>query len=41
VQGFDSYEACFHSIIYSLSDEAELIEVLQKLVKLHFIGAEK
>ncbi|MDX9743971.1 MAG: CbbQ/NirQ/NorQ/GpvN family protein [Arcobacteraceae bacterium] len=37
VQGFDPYEACLHSIIYSLSDEAELIEVLQKLVKLHFV----
>jgi len=37
VQGFDPYEASLHSIIYSLSDEAELIEVLQKLVKLHFV----
>jgi nitric oxide reductase NorQ protein len=41
VQGFDPYEASLHSIIYSLSDEVELIEVLQKLVKLHFIGEEK
>lgn len=37
VEGFDPYEACVHSIIYSLSDEAELIDVLKKLVKLHFI----
>ena len=37
VQGFDPYEASLHSIIYSLSDEVELIEVLQKLVKLHFV----
>ena len=37
VQGFDPYEASLHSIIYSLSDETELIEVLQKLVKLHFV----
>ncbi len=37
VQGFDPYEACLHSIIYSLSDESELIEVLQKLVKLYFV----
>jgi nitric oxide reductase NorQ protein len=36
VQGFDSYEACVHSIVYSLSDDEELIEVLKKLVKLYF-----
>ncbi len=37
VQGFDPYEACVHSIIYSLSDEEDLIVVLQKLVKLYFV----
>lgn len=36
-QGFDPCEACVHSIIYSLSDEEELIEVLQKLLKLYFV----
>lgn len=38
VQGFNPYEACIHSIIYSLSDDEELIEVLKKLVKLYFLG---
>ncbi len=37
VQGFNPYEACVHSIIYSLTDEDDLIEVLQKLVKLYFV----
>ena len=38
VQGFKPYEACIHSIIYSLSDDEELIEVLKKLVKLYFVN---
>ncbi|WP_457745286.1 CbbQ/NirQ/NorQ domain-containing protein, partial [Sulfurimonas sp.] len=36
VKGFDPYQACMHSIVESLSDEEDVIEVLQKLVSLHF-----
>jgi len=36
VKGFDPYQACIHSIVQSLSDEAEVLEVLKKLIKLHF-----
>lgn len=35
-KGFDAYEACVHSIVESLSDEEEVLEVLQTLVGLHF-----
>lgn len=35
-KGFDKYQACMHSIVQSLSDEEEVLEVLEKLVKLHF-----
>lgn len=37
VKGFDAYDACMHSIVESLSDEDEVLEVLEKLVGLHFI----
>lgn len=36
VKGFDAYEACMHSIVSSLSDDEEVLEVLQTLVGLHF-----
>lgn len=36
-KGFNEKEACMHSIVESLSDEKELLEVLEKLVDLHFI----
>jgi len=36
VKGFNPYEACMHSIVESLSDEEELLEVLRKLISLHF-----
>ncbi len=36
VKGFDPYEACMHSIVASLSDEEELLAVLEKLILLHF-----
>ncbi|QOY55480.1 CbbQ/NirQ/NorQ/GpvN family protein [Candidatus Sulfurimonas marisnigri] len=35
-KGFNSYDACIHSIVESLSDEDEVIEVLEKLIGLHF-----
>jgi len=37
VKGFDPYQACVHTIVQSLSDEEEVLEVLEKLIKLHFI----
>ncbi|SFV70428.1 Nitric oxide reductase activation protein NorQ [hydrothermal vent metagenome] len=37
VQGFDEYEACMHTIVHSLSDEEEVLEVLEKLVALYFV----
>ncbi len=40
VQGFDPYQACMHSIVESLSDEDDVLEVLRKLISLHFIRAE-
>ncbi len=40
VKGFDPYEACMHSIVESLSDEEDVLEVLQKLISLHFTKAE-
>jgi len=36
VKGFDPYQACVHTIVQSLSDEDEVLEVLQKLINLHF-----
>ncbi|MEN8147018.1 MAG: CbbQ/NirQ/NorQ/GpvN family protein [Campylobacterota bacterium] len=36
VKGFNPYEACMHSIVESLSDEEEVLEVLAKLIGLHF-----
>ena len=35
-QGFDPYNACVHSIVESLSDEEEVLEVLRTLIALHF-----
>ncbi|WP_375723573.1 CbbQ/NirQ/NorQ/GpvN family protein [Arcobacter sp. KX21116] len=35
-KGFDPYEACMHSIVESLSDEDDVLEVLEKLISLHF-----
>ena len=36
VKGFDAYDACMHSIVESLSDEEEVLAVLEKLIELHF-----
>jgi hypothetical protein len=36
VKGFDPYQACLHSIVESLSDEEDLLAVLEKLISLHF-----
>lgn len=36
VKGFDSYDACMHSIVESLSDEEEVLSVIETLVRLHF-----
>jgi len=36
VKGFDPYQACIHSIVQSLSDENDILEVLEKLIKIHF-----
>ncbi len=36
VKGFDPHQACMHSIVESLSDEEDVLEVLQKLISLHF-----
>ncbi|MFT7824710.1 MAG: CbbQ/NirQ/NorQ/GpvN family protein [Sulfurimonas sp.] len=35
-KGFNPYEACMHSIVESLSDEEGVLEVLEKLIALHF-----
>ncbi|NOQ31566.1 MAG: AAA domain-containing protein [Helicobacteraceae bacterium] len=35
-KGFDPYNACMHSIVESLSDEEDVLEVLEKLIGLHF-----
>ena len=35
-QGFNPYQACLHSIVASLSDEPDLLSVLEQLVSLHF-----
>ena len=37
VKGFDPYQACIHSIVESLSDEEEVLDVLKRLVGLYFI----
>ncbi len=36
VQGFEPYQACIHSIVQSLSDEDDVLKVLEKLISLHF-----
>ena len=36
VQGFNPYDACVHSIVESLSDEEDVLEVLRILIRLHF-----
>ena len=36
VKGFNPYQACMHSIVESLSDETEVLEVLETLISLHF-----
>lgn len=36
VKGFDAYEACIHTIVQSLSDEEDVLEVLEKLIGLYF-----
>jgi MoxR-like ATPase len=35
-KGFDPYQACMHSIVESLSDDADVLAVLEKLIGLHF-----
>ncbi len=40
VKKFDPYQACMHSIVESLSDEEDVLEVLQKLISLHFTKSE-
>lgn len=35
-EGFDPYQACMHSIVESLSDEEDVLDVLEKLISLHF-----
>lgn len=35
-KGFDPYQACIHTIVESLSDESEVLGVLEKLILLHF-----
>jgi len=35
-KGFNPYQACMHSIVESLSDDSEVLEVLEKLIRLHF-----
>ena len=36
VKGFNPYQACMHSIVESLSDEDDVLEVLEKFISLHF-----
>jgi len=40
VKGFDPYQASMHSIVESLSDEEDVLDVLEKLVSLHFGGSQ-
>lgn len=35
-KGFNEYNACIHSLVESLSDEDDVLEVLEKLIRLHF-----
>ena len=35
-KGFNPYNACIHSLVESLSDENDVIEILEKLIALHF-----
>ena len=35
-KGFNPYLACMHSIVESLSDEGDVLEVLEKFISLHF-----
>ena len=35
-KGFDPYQACMHSIVESLSDEEDVLEVLEKYIALYF-----
>lgn len=35
-KGFDPYQACMHTVVESLSDESEVLGVLEKLILLHF-----
>jgi len=37
VKGFNPYQACMHSIVESLSDEDDVLEVLEKFISLHFL----
>jgi nitric oxide reductase NorQ protein len=37
LKGFNPYEACVHTIVQSLSDEQDVIEVLETLISLHFL----
>jgi len=37
VKGFDPYQACMHTIVQSLSDEEDVLKVLEKLIELHFV----
>ena len=36
LKGFNPYQACMHSIVESLSDEEDVLEVLETLIHLHF-----
>lgn len=35
-KGFNPYQACMHTVVESLSDEDDVLEVLEKLIALHF-----
>ncbi len=39
-KGFNPHQACMHSIVESLSDEDDVLEVLEKLISLHFTKQE-
>lgn len=34
--GFDPYQACMHSVVESLSDDEDVLHVLERLIALHF-----